>query len=153
MLDNVFGELEYDFLWEGKTSIIMFGKQYEIGIGIIGEEEDGIQQIQRDAYTNFKNNETEIIKNVLDKVYEYYKYICEFEPEKIDPGVLDKLPKTSNYMDMMNLITPTRLCIPELDDDREIDILFDCVWDFELGMGVQIINEVVTMVGVQNDVL
>ena len=56
-------------------------------------------------------------------------------------------------MDMMNLITPTRLCIPELDDDREIDILFDCVWDFELGMGVQIINEVVTMVGVQNDVL
>ncbi len=153
MKDNVLGELEYDFLWEGKTTITMFDKQYEIGLGINGEEDDGIQQIQIDTYINFKNNETEIINNVCNKIYEYYKHICEFEPEKIDPGVLKKLPMVSNYRDMIEVIVPVRLCIPELDDDREIDILFDCVWDFELGVGVRIVNEVVTKIGIQNDVL
>lgn len=153
MLDNIFGELEYDFLWEGKTTITMFDKQYEIGLGINGEEEDGIQEIQKESYINFKNKESEIMNNVCDKVYEYYKYICEYEPERIDPGVLDKLPVVSNCMDMKDLVTPIKICIPELDDEREIDILFDCTWDFDLGMGVRIVNENVTLVGVQNDVL
>ena len=153
MLDNIFGELEYDFLWEGKTTITMFDKQYEIGLGINGEEEDGIQEIQKESYINFKNKESEIMNNVCDKVYEYYKYICEYEPERIDPGALDKLPVVSNCMDMKDLVTPIKICIPELDDEREIDILFDCVWDFDLGMGVRIVNENVTLVGVQNDVL
>ena len=153
MLDNIFGELEYDFLWEGKTTITMFDKQYEIGLGINGEEEDGIQEIQKESYINFKNKESEIMKNVCDKVYEYYKYICEYEPERIDPGALDKLPVVNNCMDMKDLVTPIKICIPELDDEREIDILFDCVWDFDLGMGVRIVNENVTLVGVQNDVL
>ena len=153
MLDNIFGELEYDFLWEGKTTITMFDKQYEIGLGINGEEEDGIQEIQKESYINFKNKESEIMNNVCDKVYEYYKYICEYEPERIVPGALDKLPVVSNCMDMKDLVTPIKICIPELDDEREIDILFDCVWDFDLGMGVRIVNENVTLVGVQNDVL
>ena len=103
MLDNIFGELEYDFLWEGKTTITMFDKQYE--------------------------------------------------PERIDPGALDKLPVVNNCMDMKDLVTPIKICIPELDDEREVDILFDCAWDFDLGMGVRIVNENVTLVGVQNDVL
>ena len=29
-------------------------------------------------------------------------------------------------MDMKDLISPIKLCIPELDDEREIDILFEC---------------------------
>lgn len=153
MIDSIFGELEYDFLWEGKTTITMFDKQYEIGLGINGEEEDGIQQMQREAFINFKNKELEIINDVSNKIYEYYKHICEFEPEKLDPGVLGKLPMVSNYMDMKGLITPIQLCIPELEDEREIDILFECVWDFELGVGVRIVNEVITKIGVQNDVL
>ena len=54
---------------------------------------------------------------------------------------------------MEKLITPIKLCIPELDNDREVDILFECTWDFDLGMGIRIVNEKVTKVGVQNDVL
>ena len=49
MVDSIFGELEYDFLWEGKIIITMFNMEYEIGLGINGEEEDGIGQLQREA--------------------------------------------------------------------------------------------------------
>lgn len=152
MIDSIFGELEYDFLWEGKTTITMFDKQYEIGLGINGEE-DGIEQMQRDAYIKFKNSESKIVNDVCNKVYEYYKHICEFEPERLDPRVLEKLPMVNNYMDMKDLIVPIQLCIPELDEEREVDILFECAWDFELGVGVRIVNEIVTKIGVQNDVL
>lgn len=153
MIDNIFGQLEYDFLWEGTTKITMFGENYEIGIGIEGEEEDGITELQKDTYINFMKNETEIIENVCNEIMKYYKHMCQYEPEKIDPNVIGKLPEVKNILELKALITPIKLCIPELDGDREISILFDCLWDFDMGLGVKIINEAVTKVGIQSEVL
>lgn len=68
---------------------------------------------------------------------------------------MKKVPDVTSYMDVKKLIMPITLCIPYLDDNenREIDILFDCSWDFDLGMGICIVNEKVTKIGVQSDVL
>lgn len=41
----------------------------------------------------------------------------------------------------------------DMTNDREIDILFEGTWNFDLGMGIRIVNEKVTKVGVQNEVL
>ena len=155
MKDEVFGNLTYDYLWEGIVKIKLYDKDYELGLGINGEEEEGITQIQRDSYILYKKNENEIAKQIQIAIYNYYKEIYKYEREKNDINILNKVPDVSEYLEMEKLITPIKFCIPELDDDenREIDILFDCTWDFDLGMGIRIVNEKVTKIGVQNDVL
>lgn len=153
MEDELFGELSYDYLWEGKTKVKLYGNEYEVGLGINGEEDDRIAQIQKDSYIIYKKNENEITKEIELAIYNYYKEIYKYEREKNDINILNKVPDVTNYLDMKKLITPIKLCIPELDNDREIDILFECTWDFDLGMGIRIVNEKVTKIGVQNDVL
>lgn len=98
-------------------------------------------------------NTNNIIAKIENNIFQYYKRICDFEPEKIDSNVKDTLPVISDIKDMRQLVKPIKLCIPELDNDEEISILFDCKWNFELGLGVKIVNNEVVCVGVQNDVL
>ena len=54
MKDKVFGNLTYDYLWEGVVKIKLYGNEYEIGLGINGEEDEGISQIQKDSYVFYK---------------------------------------------------------------------------------------------------
>lgn len=155
MKDELFGELSYDYLWEGKIKIRLYETEYELKLNIDGEDDDEIRQIQRESFIFYKKNENNIAKQIEEKIYDYYKSIYKYIRERNDINILKKAPDVTNYFDMKKLITPITLCIPYLDDDenREIDILFECAWDFDLGMGVRIVNEKVTKIGVQNDVL
>lgn len=155
MKDEVFGNLTYDYLWEGIVKIKLYGKEYELNLNIDGEEDEEIRQIQRESFIFYKKNENDIAKQIEEEIYNYYKSIYKYIRERNDINILKKAPDVTNYLEMEKLITPITLCIPYLDDDenREIDILFDCTWDFDLGMGIRIVNEKVTKIGVQNDVL
>lgn len=46
-----------------------------------------------------------------------------------------------------------QLCIPEIEEDREIILLFTCKWNYEHGLGVKIVNEKIVKVGIQEEVL
>lgn len=153
MKDDVFGELNYDFIWEGQTKISLFEEIYDVNIGIEGEEGKEITELQKESFLHFIKNENDIIKKVESRIFEYYKKIFEFEPERIDYNVVRKLPQIKNQIEMKRLVKPIQVCIPELDENIEISILFDCEWDFDLGMGVKIVNDEVVRIGVQNDVL
>lgn len=153
MIDDVFGELNYDFIWEGQTKISLFEEIYDVNIGIEGEEGKEITELQKESFLHFINNENDIIKKVESVIFEYYKKIFEFEPERMDYDVVRKLPQIKNQIEMKRLVKPIQVCIPELDENIEISILFDCEWDFDLGMGVKIVNDEVVRIGVQNDVL
>lgn len=155
MKDELFGELSYDYLWEGKAKIKLYETEYELNLNIDGEEDDEIRQIQRESFIFYKKNENDIAKQIEKEIYNYYKSIYKYIRERNDVNILKKAPDVTNYLDMEKLIKPITLCIPYLDDDenREIDILFECTWDFDLGMGVRILNEKVAKIGVQNDVL
>ncbi|WP_415821513.1 DUF6985 domain-containing protein, partial [Listeria booriae] len=59
--DDLFGEIEFDMYWSGKTSITMFGKKREVILSIDGEEDANFSPIQREAYTNFMSNMDEIM--------------------------------------------------------------------------------------------
>ena len=155
MKDELFGELSYDYLWEGKTKIKLYGTEYNLSLNIDGEEDDEIRQIQRESFIYYKKNENDIAKQIEEGIYNYYKSIYKYIRERNDVNISEKVPDVINYLDMKKLIKPITFCIPYLDDDenREIDILFECTWDFDLGMGVRIRNEKITKIGVQNDVL
>lgn len=42
MTNKIFGELIYDFIWEGETEINLFNEKYKIKLGIDDEDEVGI---------------------------------------------------------------------------------------------------------------
>lgn len=153
MKDELFGELQYDYLWEGKVIIKLYGLEYNINLNIDGEEDEMISEIQRDSFVQYFKNEDDISKQIEKAVFEYYKSIYMFKREKNDKNILKKIPKVTNSEEMVNLIKPINFGIPETDNEREIDILFNCTWDFDLGMGIRIVNEKVVKIGVQNDVL
>ena len=43
--------------------------------------------------------------------------------------------------------------IPRSKDKRTINVLFKTKWDLEMGIGIQLVNERIEIVGVQSDVL
>lgn len=153
MMNEIFGELNYDYIWEGETAIHLFDEEYKIKLGIEDEDEVGISSIQEETFVFFKNNEKIIGKKIEEAIYDYYCKICMYEPEKIDANVIDDLQEVKNSKEMKYLVKPIQMCIPELEDDREMQILFHCKWDFELGLGVRIVNEEIVKIGTQNDVL
>lgn len=153
MTNKIFGELNYDFIWEGETKINLFNEEYKIKLGIDDEDEVGISSIQEETFTYFKNNEKVICEKIEETIYNYYCKICKDEPEKIDADVIGDLQEAKSPIEMKRLVKPIKMCIPELEDDREIEILFDCKWDFESGLGVRIVNEEIVKIGTQNDVL
>ncbi|URZ17981.1 DUF6985 domain-containing protein [Clostridium felsineum] len=155
MKDELFGQLNYDYLWEGKTQIRLYETEYELNLNVDGEEDEEIKQIQKESFIFYKKYENNIAKQIEEEIYNYYKSIYKYIRERNDVNILKKAPDVTNYLDIKKLIKPITLCIPYLDDDenREIDILFECTWDFDLGMGVRIINEKVTKIGIQSDVL
>ena len=74
MKDELFGELSYDYLWEGKTKIKLYGTEYEVGLGINGEEEDGITELQKESFIFYKKKENDIYKEIEIAIYKYYKF-------------------------------------------------------------------------------
>ena len=54
---------------------------------------------------------------------------------------------------MSELVKLQQLCIPEIEEDREIILLFTCKWNYEHGLGVKIVNEKIVKVGIQEEVL
>ena len=53
MLSQVFGELKYDYLWEGKIKIFIYRKEVEVKLDIEDEAEQGISKIQEDSFLRF----------------------------------------------------------------------------------------------------
>lgn len=153
MMNKIFGELNYNYIWEGETKINLFDEEYKIKLGIEDEDEVGISSIQEETFVFFKNNEKIIGKKIEEAIYDYYCKIRMYEPEKIDANVINDLQEVKNSKAMKYLVKPIHMCIPELEDDREIEILFNCKWDFEAGLGVRIVNEEIVKIGTQNDVL
>lgn len=80
MTNKIFGELIYDFIWEGETEINLFNEEYKIKLGIDDEDEVGISSIQEETFTYFKNNEKVICEKIEETIYNYYckKYLLEY---------------------------------------------------------------------------
>lgn len=153
MFSKVFGKLSYDFVWEGEINVKLYGKEYLVKLDINDEDEIGVTKLQEESFLAYKDKEYELGEKIQEAIFQYYTEICTLRREEIDANVLDKLPQISVSADMEKLISPVQFCIPELEENREVILLFDCKWNYNAGMGIKIVNEKVVRVGIQNDVL
>ena len=153
IIDKVFGELEYDYLWEGNDKLYIFGKEYDIKLFVYGEEDEEITDIQREAYISFCDNKDVLSEQMEQAIFEYYQSENKEYRNMYGDKADEYAPVISDKSGLVGLIKPQSISVADTDDQREINILFKSKWNIEYGVGIKLINEKIVIVGVQADVL
>ena len=72
MTDPVFGNLEYEYGWNGTVEIDCFGKMEEIDLNICGEEDTPVTELQRNSYKAFMAAWDSVKDGVAEEIGKYY---------------------------------------------------------------------------------
>ena len=159
MIDKVFGELNHDYGFfetvSGKT-IKCFGEESEVRILILAEEEeDGISDVQYEAYNSLMEKWDEVQEAVADSIINYYN-----KEEKGAYGPSDEeefktwWPDIETRADVaLNVHLESIVIPPEflMDGERTITLCSNRDWGGEdlddNGVAVRLVDEEVDEVG------
>lgn len=153
--DKVFGNLRYDCNWEKVYPITMFGIKEDVILYVSGQEDEEIEDAQRNAFIYFETNKGEIIREVEEKLLDYYKknyqknydYLSEtISIEEIE----EVLPKVSRVEELGKIMQVTAIKFPYSFgyEANAVNIIIGCEWkdEEECGVGVQIENGEIVIV-------
>lgn len=148
--DPIFGELEYDYIWSKDTTIHFFGKEVEVSLIIEGVEDGEFEDDQYKAYQSFIKKWDQLQQSFLQPILEYYQekrhelgYDIAFEENYPFVETTDKI------LEMISL-DGIVVSYAGIYEGRAMGILFKCTWDMENGLGLRLLDEVVTEVGYQD---
>ncbi|WP_424632017.1 DUF6985 domain-containing protein [Bradyrhizobium sp. SYSU BS000235] len=157
MIDELFGDIEYDFQWMGKCVLPIFGKRVAIALSIPCDEASEIEVAQREAFATFQEHKGTLCRLAEEAIFEYYLRILPECRARFGPEFADQwAPEVGTLSDVGRLVTLTEMIIQRsFTDPRErvVGLLFDCSWDVSLGLAVKFINEHLSEVGTQDIVL
>ena len=72
MKDPVFGNLEYEYGWNGTVEFNCFGRMEEIALTVSGEEDDPITEYQYNSFKAFMETWERIMGDTVEAIKEYY---------------------------------------------------------------------------------
>lgn len=147
--DDVIGILKYNDGNKFKdTKITLFGKEYTVSLNIRGNEDTSIHPYQYMAYKElFKRS---LLSDVEEKIFSYYLSEVEELRNMYEEQADEVAPLINDKNELGALVSLFAIVIPKDDKFSEIDMLFECTWDIDGGVGVRIINGVVQEVGTQH---
>ena len=127
MNDPVFGNMEYEYGWNGTVEFNCFGRMEEIALTVSGEEDDPITDYQHNSFRAFM------------ETWERQEYNADYPP----------LDHTESILKMISL---DMMVIPEdgIFDGRCVCLAFSCSWDEENGLGIRFVNEEIDEIGYQD---
>ncbi|MBT2216287.1 DUF2004 domain-containing protein [Virgibacillus dakarensis] len=151
--DPIFGELEYDFGWAKDTTIHFFGKETEIALMVDGEEDGKFDEDQYTSYQSLMKNWEDIQPRLLKPILDYYNQNRHELGYDIECN--QNYPLIETKEQLLENIKLVGIVVPHADinEGRDIGIIFDCTWDIENGLGVRLIHEKVIEVGYQDVVI
>lgn len=151
--DDIFGQIQFEIMWQKKDNYFLYGKEFEITLFIQGEKDEAPTNIQKEAYISFINKKMILMSEIEEKVFEYYQTVCA-EYRKMYGEEADLYaPIVDEPSQLVGFVKPQSIMIPRSKDKRIINVLFKTKWDLEMGIGIQLVNERIEIVGVQSDVL
>ena len=148
--DPVFGELEYNFGWTRGFGLQFFGKEVDATLMIDGDEDAEFDKNQYIAYESFIQNWENIQYTLLQPIFDYYKqkrYELGY-----DIAFNENYPLVETADQINRMISLEGIVVPygDINEERDIGILFSCTWDLENGLGLRLLDEKVTEVGYQD---
>jgi hypothetical protein len=154
-MDELFGELRYDYGWVREYSLRLFGREQVVELAIVGDRESPIEEAQREAFRHFERSREAILGSAEVAILQYYLDLREDYRPRLGELAEKMTPAVNSTTDLSKIVTPTSVILPESfgTDGRVVGLLCDCSWDPNLGVAVKIVNEIVTEVGPQDIVL
>ena len=149
--DDIFGQIQFEIMWQKKDNYFLYGKEFEITLFIQGEKDETPTNIQKEAYISFINKKMILMSEIEEKVFEYYQTVCAEYREMYGEDLY--APIVDEPSQLVGFVKPQSIMIPRSKDKRIINVLFKTKWDLEMGIGIQLVNERIEIVGVQSDVL
>ena len=64
---EVFGEIQFETMWQKKDSYVLYGKEFEIILFIQGDENEIPTSIQKEAYIEFNNKKMLLLSEIEEK--------------------------------------------------------------------------------------
>ena len=151
--DDIFGQIQFEIMWQKKDNYFLYGKEFEITLFIQGEKDEAPTNIQKEAYISFINKKMILMSEIEGKVFEYYQTVCAEYREMYGEEADLYAPIVDEPSQLVGFVKPQSIMIPRSKDKRIINVLFKTKWDLEMGIGIQLVNERIEIVGVQSDVL
>lgn len=128
--DPVFGQMSYKHRWYKLDTISLFETEWSISIVAKAYSGKLITDQQRDSYKRFLDESNEIADNVSALIIKYINSNCE---ELAATWAGSRM--VNDAKDLIGIVRPTSLLFKQ---DGTALFLFDCVWDEEHGLAVQL---------------
>ena len=140
MTDPVFGNLEYEYGWNGTVEIDCFGKMEEIDL----------TEQQRSSYKAFMAAWSSIMDDVALAIAKYY--ISLRKELGYDQEYNSCYPPIDHPSDVLGMISLDQMVIPDdgIYDGRCVCLAFSCSWDDENGLGIRFLDEKIDEIGYQD---
>ena len=88
--DDIFGQIQFEIMWQKKDNYFLYGKEFEITLFIQGEKDEAPTNIQKEAYISFINKKMILMSEIEEKVFEYYQTVCaEYREQDLSYGRMD----------------------------------------------------------------
>ena len=150
MKDPVFGNLEYEYGWNGTVEFNCFGRMEEIALTVSGEEDDPITDYQHNYFRAFMETWERIMSDTAEAIKEYYLGLRK--ELGYDQEYNADYPPLDNTESILQMISLDMMVIPEdgIFDGRCVCLAFSCSWDEENGLGIRFVNEEIDEIGYQD---
>ena len=150
MRDPVFGNLEYEYGWNGTVEFNCFGRREEIALTVSGEEDDPITEYQYNSFRAFMEMWERIMGDTVEAIKEYYLGLRK--ELGYDQEYNADYPPLDNTDSVLKMISLDMMAIPEdgIFDGRCVCLAFSCSWDEENGLGIRFVNEEIDEIGYQD---
>ena len=140
IMDEVFGELKYTKTkcWGKRMEAPLFNSGGNLILVVQDNDQEGILDIQREAYKTYLQNEDKYIDTAIDYLLDYYKWNYEYIANIIS-GLTEEHHKdviTEKQLFEMMSLWAIYIC-----RDGSFGYAFGCCWDVDNGLAVLLSEE------------
>lgn len=150
--DPAFGELiDRDEAgdWYRWYEIDLFGERKTVHLAVTYTEKP--TEAQRATFLKFEQHKQACIDKIEKAIFNYYNSFLEEVRAGLEEDADEVMPVISTVNELNDLVTLEEIIVAP--SDREIGFLFECTWEIEHGLGVQLRDNEVTKVGFQDVVI
>lgn len=129
-------------------SIGLFGREYQVSLNFRGGLQEPILETQYRAYAQI--NDISICSQIEDSIVAYYLSELEELRAMYETDADKVAPLIKNKKELGALVSLIAIIIPQNRRNSEIDMIFECTWDLDWGVGVRVLNGEVQETGTQH---
>ena len=120
MRDKILGDIEFDdCVWWRSMQKSLFGSDEDVELLIQDENNEGILDVQREAFLTYEKNEDRYIKDVPRYIIDYYKWYFEVIEKRVKLDEETQKKVSERFSGIMDVIENSGLDFETTGDSIE----------------------------------